>query len=105
MGCRLLRMCMVGLLLAALALPLGSASAQSSAGKASRVAAEQLCTQAGGSFTGFMDPRYECEGEDLNAELVKAAEAFCPHAFGGRFESEPPDDEPIVFYTCIFGEV
>jgi hypothetical protein len=105
MECRLLRMGMVSLTLAALALPLRLAGAQPPAGKNLYVAAEQLCTQAGGSFMGFDDPRYECEGEDLEANLVGAAEAFCTHAFRGRFVLEPPDGEPIVFYTCIFGDV
>ena len=53
MGCRLLRMGMVGLSLAALALPIRSAGAQSSFGGAPLVAAEQLYTHADGSFTSL----------------------------------------------------
>ena len=103
MGCRLLRMGMVGLSLAALALPIRSAGAQSSSGKDPLVVAEQLCTQADGYFTVIDNLQYTCEGEDLHAGLVKAARAFCTHAFftGGSFTQETTADGTIVFYRCF----
>ena len=83
---------MVGLSLAALALPLRSAGAPSSSGKDPLVVAEQLCTQADGSFTVLDNLQYTCDGEALPAGLVKAARAYCTHAFstGGGFTQEPP---------------
>ena len=89
--------------LAALALPIHSAGAQSSSGRDPLVLAEQLCTNADGSFTVIDNLQYTCEGEDLNAGLVKAAKAYCTHAFftGGTFTRETTADGPIVFYRCI----
>jgi hypothetical protein len=104
MGCKLLRMGMVGLSLAALTLPLRSAGAHASSGKDPFVGAERLCTHADGRFTVNDNLQYTCEGEDLYEGLVKAARAFCTHAFftGGSFTRTPADGStPIVSYNCL----
>src|SRR5262245_55457996 len=103
MGGRLLRMGMVGLSQAALALPIRSAGAHSSSGNDPFKVPEQLCTDADGSFTVIDGLHYTCDGEDLDKGLVKAARAYCIHAFftGGNFKKDTIPGGTIVFYDCV----
>jgi hypothetical protein len=95
MRCRLLLMCVVGLSLAALALPIRSAVAE----PPTFDMAEQLCIRAGGTFAAFVDG-YSCKTETtLKEELVTAAAAVCEHAFNGLF-TRTSTSEGTIFYGC-----